>query len=99
MWFRQSTISEIVERATPVNTTNTGVAFFEDKSAPIPQSTVVQLRTLEEASAISLAADDIAAAVIQRLRGVGGNTVGPFGIFTVHQFTSVGTQPFTIETF
>lgn len=90
MWFRPATIATLTEKTDAVTTASVQLV---DNIDPIPETTVVRFVTLEEASAPR--GDGGAAAV--PLTGIGGNTVSSARGFRIHQFTSVGTQQFTIE--
>ena len=91
MWFRESIVADFTKKDTPVQT-NTGASDLRINDTAIPDTTIIRLVTLEQASLTNTGGG----AAEKRLVGVGG-TKTLAGGFAIHQFPNVGSQTFTLS--
>ena len=93
MWFRESIVADFTKKDAPVQT-DTGASNLRINNTAIPDTTIIRLVTLEQASLANTGGGG--AAAVKPLVGVGGTKILAGG-FAIHQFPNVGSQSFSLS--
>ena len=91
MWFRPAQIATIAEGGESVSRRSVNVTLSVES---VPATQVLQFKTLEQAASSGAAA---AGGSSTPVTGFGGDSITSASGYRIHQFTSNGTQPFTIR--